>query len=244
MHSRYYLSNALMMVCLWTVSAFAQSAPCVTQSCCETTNLGQQKTALLAYEASGQYDHDIKAVVDQAKMYLAQQAGRKGKLAIVLDIDETALSNWPEMKANDFGFFVNGPCDLSPDGTVQAPCGWNKWVDLGKDLPIAPTLDLYGQARSQGLKCFFITGRREAQRASTTANLRAAGYDGWQDKDLIMKPNDLRPPSAAYFKTEARKRIVDQGYIIVLSIGDQDSDLTGGYAERTFKLPNPFYYLP
>jgi HAD superfamily, subfamily IIIB (Acid phosphatase) len=31
---------------------------------------------------------------------------------------------------------------------------------------------------------------------------------------------------------------------IVLSLGDQQSDLTGGYAERTFKLPNPVYYLP
>ena len=27
-------------------------------------------------------------------------------------------------------------------------------------------------------------------------------------------------------------------------MGDQESDLSGGYAERTFKLPNPVYYLP
>jgi hypothetical protein len=30
----------------------------------------------------------------------------------------------------------------------------------------------------------------------------------------------------------------------VASMGDQQSDLTGGYAERTFKLPNPVYFLP
>jgi len=23
-----------------------------------------------------------------------------------------------------------------------------------------------------------------------------------------------------------------------------ESDLAGGYAQRTFKLPNPFYYVP
>jgi len=34
---------------------------------------------------------------------------------------------------------------------------------------------------------------------------------------------------------------VDQGYAIVVNIGDQMSDLDGGFAERTFKLPNPFY---
>ena len=31
---------------------------------------------------------------------------------------------------------------------------------------------------------------------------------------------------------------------ILLTMGDQLSDLNGGYAERTFKLPNPVYYLP
>jgi hypothetical protein len=29
-----------------------------------------------------------------------------------------------------------------------------------------------------------------------------------------------------------------------LTMGDQDSDLLGGYAERTFKLPNTVYFLP
>jgi len=27
-------------------------------------------------------------------------------------------------------------------------------------------------------------------------------------------------------------------------MGDQESDLRGGYAEKTFKLPNPVYFLP
>jgi hypothetical protein len=27
-------------------------------------------------------------------------------------------------------------------------------------------------------------------------------------------------------------------------MGDQESDLSGGYAEKTFKLPNPVYFLP
>jgi hypothetical protein len=37
---------------------------------------------------------------------------------------------------------------------------------------------------------------------------------------------------------------VDEGYTILLSMGDQRSDLEGGYAERTFKLPNPYYWIP
>jgi hypothetical protein len=36
----------------------------------------------------------------------------------------------------------------------------------------------------------------------------------------------------------------EQGYTILLSLEDQQSDLDGGHAERTFKLPDPAYFLP
>ena len=41
-----------------------------------------------------------------------------------------------------------------------------------------------------------------------------------------------------------RKKLVDQGYTIIVNMGDQMSDLDGGFAERTYKLPNPFYFVP
>lgn len=50
--------------------------------------------------------------------------------------------------------------------------------------------------------------------------------------------------SAADFKAPQRKAIEDEGYTIVANLGDQHSDLDGGFAERTFLLPNPFYRIP
>ena len=41
-----------------------------------------------------------------------------------------------------------------------------------------------------------------------------------------------------------RAYIESMGYDIVGDFGDQYSDLTGGYADRTFKMPNPNYFLP
>jgi len=32
-----------------------------------------------------------------------------------------------------------------------------------------------------------------------------------------------------------------EGYVIVANVGDQNSDLVGGYCRKFFKLPNPFY---
>ena len=59
-----------------------------------------------------------------------------------------------------------------------------------------------------------------------------------------MKPNHYRLHSAAPFKTKVRRQLEHAGYDIVFSIGDQYSDLKGGYADKTYKLVNPFYYVP
>jgi hypothetical protein len=32
--------------------------------------------------------------------------------------------------------------------------------------------------------------------------------------------------------------------MVVVNLGDQMSDLDGGHAERMYKLPNPFYFVP
>jgi predicted secreted acid phosphatase len=46
------------------------------------------------------------------------------------------------------------------------------------------------------------------------------------------------------YKSGTRAYIESQGYDIVANFGDQFSDLEGGFADKTFKMPNPNYYLP
>ena len=55
------------------------------------------------------------------------------------------------------------------------------------------------------------------------------------------------PPASCptiQYKSGTRAYIESQGYNIVADIGDQFSDLEGGFADKTFKMPNPNYYLP
>ncbi|MCW2985728.1 MAG: hypothetical protein JWR63_3298 [Conexibacter sp.] len=149
----------------------------------------------------------------------------KQKQAIVFDVDETALSNYSAIVA---------------DGFVYGPKSQAEAVDeIG--VAIKPTLDLYNVARSKGIAVFFITGRGEAQRAPTEDNLKREGYTEYQQ--AILKPVGFTGTTVAY-KAGARKAIEDQGYDIVATVGDQYSDLAGGYADSAFKLPNPFYFLP
>ncbi len=68
--------------------------------------------------------------------------------------------------------------------------------------------------------------------------------EGYEWERVILLPEGGSFKSAADFKAPERRKLTEEGYTILLSIGDQQSDLSGGYAERTFKLPNPVYFLP
>ena len=113
------------------------------------------------------------------------------------------------------------------------------WLEQAIAPAIEPVHDLYIWARNQGIVVFFVSGRSERFRAATERNLKKAGYLGWSG--LFLKPRASKFSNAAEFKIDVRRKLVEQGHVIVLNLGDQPSDLEGGYAERTFLLPNPLY---
>jgi len=97
------------------------------------------------------------------------------------------------------------------------------------------------RARALGVAVFFISARPHALQAATEKNLRDQGFAFEQ---VVVLPEGGSFASATDFKAPARQRIAAQGFTILVNMGDQESDLRGGFAERTFKLPNPVYYLP
>ncbi len=78
-------------------------------------NIGDAKAAALAYYNSGAYQRDLEAVATQAASWIDSRAASVKRPALVLDIDETALSNWEILKRDDFGRPIAGPCDLAID---------------------------------------------------------------------------------------------------------------------------------
>lgn len=199
----------------------------------EPKNLDLVKAKLIKYHDSGEYQIDQTKVIDQAMEYLKTRIASEKmtkhhkKLAIVLDIDETSLSNYPDMLKAGFGGTL--------DDIIKAE-------NQGLDPVIQPTLNLYRYAKENHIAVFFVTGRTESARDATTHNLEDAGYKQWNE--LILKPENYHAKSAAPYKVNARKHIEGEGYIIVLNIGDQKSDLKGKHADKTFKLPNPYYLIP
>jgi acid phosphatase len=206
-------------------------ALCAPLAAKEPANLYLLKQEVRAYVDSGEYDAEIARVAAEATTWLEQRvlvtnSARNepgGRLAAVFDIDETLLSNLPHMRAMDFGY---------------VPASWDAWVRDGKAPSIKPVCELFRTARRLGVTIFILSGRREADRPGTEKNLQADGIAGYAG--LYFKP-DGSTGSTEAFKTAWRRKIAADGYTIILNIGDQESDLAGGYAERTFKLPDPFY---
>ncbi len=203
-------------------------------------NLGTLKTELKEYHdctcTCGCYSHDIDRQADHAIAFLRQRVARRRpheKLALILDIDDTTLSTYQEMLDADFAY--NPPV-------------FDRWLDTAQAPAIPGTLRLYKEAQRLGVTIFFITGRKEAQRAATERNLHAQGFDNW--KLLVMLPvnqvsaNRGSQTTGAY-KAAARAQIAAAGYTLALNVGDQWSDLKGKpEAEYSVKCPDPYYFIP
>ena len=123
---------------------------------------------------------------------------------------------------------------LAPD----PPGAWTIWVQSGQAAAIEPVQAVYRLARRLGIEVIFITGRPERDREGTERNLRAIGCGDYAA--LWCKPDGAKETTGA-FKAGVRARLAAEGRVIIANIGDQASDLAGGNAEKTFKLPNPFY---
>jgi acid phosphatase len=199
------------------------------------TNFDTLKIKLKQYHectcTCGCYAKDLDHQADRAIALLRIRAAHRRpseKLALVLDIDETTLSNYEEMVKADFAY----------DSAV-----FHSWIKLAKAPAIPGTLRLFQEAQKLGVSVFFITGRAESEREATEHNLREQGYQTWQQ--LLMRSPEQSSAPMYVFKSGARAAIAAQGYRIVLNVGDQWSDDKGDPQSEYFvKYPNPYYFIP
>lgn len=202
------------------------------------------------------YAKETSRVAAEGNHWLKAMHAKKGMTkAIVLDVDDTTLTTWNYELASNWAY--------NPTTNAQ--------YVTGQLFPATPGMvDMVKRAAAEGYAIFFITGRPATQEAATLGNLTSdgigvdAGYpvpttlkdgeDGLFTKPAVadyppyLKAACANDPNGScttiHYKSATRAHIESLGYDIVADFGDQYSDLTGGFADRTFKLPNPNYYLP
>jgi len=200
---------------------------------------------LLEYVKEFAYQQDVAKSMSEAVLYFKdRQASANCTDLIVLDIDETCISNLEVITKDDF---------------LYNNTDWNAYANSGNAPALLPTLELYAMLFNKGFSLALITGRPDTLQAATAENLRRAGFgvpcgsaQTCSGDQLCYQSLTLRGPSdmgvdASIYKPLKREMITKQGYNIVGLVGDQWSDLSGEFGPKDdqgyFKLPNPFYYI-
>jgi predicted secreted acid phosphatase len=199
------------------------------------------------FGSNSAYAHEVEGIAADAGTYLAKQAKphqeHDGTKAILFDIDDTTLNTYSYEIYSNFVFNPSTNAAFVNAGSASV-------------FPAVPGMvGLEQKALDEGYQVFFLTGRPATQLTGTLANLRDAGYTVDDShvylKDLTapyLQPcgtaDDGKPCTTTEYKSLTRKYIESQGYDIVANFGDQFSDLNGGFADATYKIPNPMYFLP
>ncbi|MEO1057206.1 MAG: HAD family acid phosphatase [Actinomycetota bacterium] len=203
------------------------------------------------------YYEDQLEVINAARTCVEEAIARDrpDQPAVIFDIDDTTLSSFWLTELQGFGF----------DRWLQ-----NSMYLYSADPAIEPTLEWFNELIEQGVQPVLITGRSEtvtvtspidgstsslAVGPATIENLRRAGFDpggpGNPDDDaylVFFRPRDHSDGVAA-FKSATRAQLTEQ-FDLVGNVGDQVSDLTDATGavtpaiECSYKLPNPYYFIP
>lgn len=190
-----------------------------------TLNLNKLKKEIVDYHENGMFEEEMELIVNSIIDSLQFIINYENP-AVVFDIDETTLSNYSHIKECDFGYI---------------PVLWNEWIDKGEAPPIPHMLRLYDTLLTLNVSFFFITGRTIEYYESTLRNLNEVGFI--KVDSLLMREGKEKTMTATEYKTELRKKIEENGFNIILNVGDQMSDLDGGYSIKTVKLPNYMYFI-
>ncbi|WP_294092724.1 HAD family acid phosphatase [Sphingomonas sp.] len=173
----------------------------------------------------------------------------KRKLAVVLDVDETALLN--------LGFEYDAAAKPAPYDQSK----WSRWeqTGAGKVVAVPGAADTLAAARNEGITVIFNSNRSTSSAAQTAAAIEAAGLGPAVLGDTLW----LRDDGAPSGKDERRWKI-SETYCVVAMVGDQLGDFsdlfnTGEYSPAMrrnmtsesllatlwgagwFVLPNPVY---
>jgi 5'-nucleotidase (lipoprotein e(P4) family) len=146
-------------------------------------------------------------------------------LAVVLDIDETAIQN--------LGFEYD---DAVHQGRPYDQERWNRWERTGAGLvsamPGAP--EALQSIRNHGVTVIFNTNRMAATAAQTEALLDETGLGPAVHGETLWLQGDVAPGSGK----DPRRAAIAARYCVIALAGDQLGDFSDLFNDRTLPVPD------
>ena len=191
-----------------------------------------------AAEVDALYQQGYNVATSKLKELLKQPTSKP--YSIVLDIDETVLSNIP--------FQVK----MIKDGTAFNPKLWDEWVQKAEATPVAGAKEFLQFADKNKVQIYYISDRTDAQVDITIKNLEAQGLPVQGRDHLMFKKEGDK-------SKEGRRQEVIKHTNLVMLFGDnlvdfaefstkseEDRDkmfeqLKAEFGDKFIIFPNPMY---
>ena len=191
-----------------------------------------------AAEVDALYQQGYNVATNKLKELLKQPTDKP--YSIVLDIDETVLSNIP--------FQVK----MVKDGTAFNPKIWDEWVQKAEAKPVAGAKEFLQFADKNKVQIYYISDRTDAQVDATIKNLEAQGLPVQGRDHLMFKKEGDKSKEGR--RQEVLKHtnlvmlfgdnLVDFAEFSTKSEADRDKmfeQLKAEFGDKFIIFPNPMY---
>jgi len=188
-------------------------------------NLSVARESVKEYYESGKFDEELDIVIRETKDKFSKAEFTENSV-VIFDVDETALNNYGLAELMGFGY------------VYEMNKKWNREL---KAPAIPQVKELYDFLIEKGARIVFLTGRNFPEYEVTYKNLRQEGYAVFDT--LITQREHEYKLTATEFKSSKRVELIEMGYEIIGTVGDQWSDLDGPNHGIQVKIPNYLYQI-
>jgi 5'-nucleotidase (lipoprotein e(P4) family) len=112
-------------------------------------------------------------------------------------------------------------------GLPYDPQAWRAWCERAEAGAVPGAVDFLTYAARRGVKVFYITNRRQAEKAGTIANLQKLGFPSVNDETVLVRED------GATASKESRREKVGARYRILLLVGDNLNDFSDDFAGKS-----------
>lgn len=179
------------------------------------------------YINSGRYSSDVKNITNNAYNELKKLTVNE-KDIVLFDIDDTMTSHCAfRIQAKEDGLYNDAY--------------FFEYIKQANSPVIPEVLEFYNKVKEHGYTIVLLTGRSEDYLEATQEMLAKNGYTGYSRLILKTKEEKAKYTTAAEYKAQKRLELINEGFAIIASVGDQDCDFEGGNTGIMVKLPNPLF---
>jgi 5'-nucleotidase (lipoprotein e(P4) family) len=201
--------------------------------------------AVLWMQTSGERAALSYQAFSLARMMLDRDLRTRSRMrrAVIVDIDETIMDN-----SRNQAWLIKNNQSFNDQN-------WLAWVNRAEGTAIPGAVEFLKYASSRGVRVFYITNRKAAEKEGTATNLRKLGFPNVNDETLLVR-TDTKSSSK-----EPRRQSVSAKYRVVLLMGDNLNDFSdvfenaktsagrmtvteqnkAKFGSRFIVLPNPMY---